>query len=135
MYHLLNHFRLYNTAIRYTSTQRTNCRVGSGMECLGWTLCWSGRTCGTVRDDMTLLFAIVVNLLTAAASNMSKLFSRKTLDLSHITTLSSALSSICNCHGFGTDSIMRHSSLSNQTLFFPEKFTNTSIQRRNRIPI
>src|SRR4051812_1754257 len=95
----------------------------------------TGRTYGTVRDDMTLLFAIVAKLLTAVASQMSKLFARKTLDLSHIATFSSTLGSICNCHRLKCDSIMRHGVLSKETLFLPKEFTNTSIQGWNRIPI
>jgi len=84
---------------------------------------------------MTILFVVFAKLNGTAASNMSKLFAGETLYLSHITSLTSTLSSICNWHWFRYESIMRHGSLSKETLFLPKKFTNTSIQKRNRIPI
>ena len=93
------------------------------------------RTDGTIRDKMTFLFAVVAKLNVTAASNMSKLFAGEPLYLSHITSLTSTLSSICNWHKFRYESITRHGSLSKETLFLPKKLTNISIQRRNMIHI
>jgi hypothetical protein len=84
---------------------------------------------------LLLAVAVIAKLLAATTTDISKLFARKALNLLHITIFTSTLSSIHNRHRFGKGTIIRHDSLGNQTLFLPEKFANTSIQRRNVVPI
>lgn len=134
-YHMLNHFRLESTTIRWTLGRRTSGCISSDMECLYMMLFWLWRMCGTIRNDMTLLLTIIAQLIMTIISDMTKLFARKALHLWHITTFTFIVGSICNWIRLKKSNIMSHGSLGKSMFFFLKKLTNTCIQRWNNTPI
>ena len=89
----------------------------------------------TSRDDMTLFLAVVTELLVTIPSNMAKRFTTKALNNTHVSTRMSPLCCINLRNGCTNSSPMFYGSLSNDTLLLTKKFTQTSIQRWDRMTV
>ncbi|KAG6632744.1 hypothetical protein CIPAW_13G179600 [Carya illinoinensis] len=70
------------------------------------------RSNGTSRDDMTLFLAVVTKLLGTIPSNMTKSFTTKTLDSTHVSPLMPPLCCISHRNRYTSRSLMCHGSLS-----------------------
>ena len=90
---------------------------------------------GTSRDDMTLFLAVVTSLLGTIPSNMAESFTTKALDNTHVSTRMSPLCCISHINKCTNSSPMFHGSLSNDKLLLMKKFTQTSIQRWDRMMV
>ena len=90
---------------------------------------------GTSRDDMTLFLSVVTKLLRTIPSNMAKSFTTKSLDSTHVSSRMSPLCFISHRNRCTNSSPMFHGSLSKDTLLLTKKFTQTSIQRWDRMMV
>ncbi|RVW57077.1 hypothetical protein CK203_070550 [Vitis vinifera] len=84
---------------------------------------------GTSRDDMTLFLAVVIELFGTIPSNVTKIFTTKALDNTHVSTLIPPLCCISHKNRCTNISPMFHGSLSYDTLLLTQKFAQASIQR------
>ncbi|RVW65823.1 hypothetical protein CK203_007388 [Vitis vinifera] len=84
---------------------------------------------GTSRDDMTLFLAVVIELFGTISSNVTKIFTTKALDNTHVSTLIPPLCCISHKNRCTNISPMFHGSLSYDTLLLTQKFAQASIQR------
>ena len=87
------------------------------------------RSNGTSKDDMTLFLVVVTELFGTIPRNVTKIFTTKALDDTHVSTLIPSLCCISDRNKCTNINPMFHGSLSYDTLLLTQKFTQAGIQR------
>jgi len=93
------------------------------------------RSNGISRVDMALFLAVVIELLRTIPSNMTKSFTTKALDSTHVSTLIPSLYNISHKNRCTNISMVFHGSLSYNMLLLTKEFTQIGIQRWYRMTI